>query len=259
MDGRTAGAALLVACVLGACGADSAEQGADELQLEPQRQCIFGGTEHDQVLGLSAAEENAVAHLSLHAQNAQGSSGATCSGLWIAPRFVLSAAHCVPRGASDVQVDVRFGASAACGGPVMSPLRAQRVHAHPTLDALLVELATDPRELGLTLEPVRWSSDVPELGELVVIAGFGWTESDSPGTLRFAAESVERVAAPFVDVRGENGSGACLADSGGPLFGRDAHGELVSYGLLSEGSADCQGTDRYVLTSELDAWLRSFM
>jgi hypothetical protein len=219
--------------------------------------CITGGAPRPSSLVLAAAELNALADLAVTSGGETLSARASCSAVLVGDEWLLTAAHCT-RDPASTRVTARFGPRAACGDDGRRAVASAEVYTHAQLDLMLVRLAEAPARVGIDVAPIRPQPDEAlRPGEIVELAGFGRTEDSLPGQLRFVAEPVSAVAPEWIDVDGQGRSGACVADSGGPLLVRDAGGAVRSAGVLSEGSASCVGVDRYVRVRAALDWLSS--
>jgi secreted trypsin-like serine protease len=187
-----------------------------------------------------------------------GSRGNFCSGALIAPKLVLTVAHCVQPGA-EYRI-VEYGAD---NKPRLQKVARLAVHpgfnmqtmlAHrATADVALLELEAapankNPGALGAPQMPIP-------LGGKFTIAGIGVTvrgDGASGGKVRTAALVATgkpgTLQIRLVDPVGQgaqSGLGACTGDSGGPVFEKQPSGPVIT-GVISwstgpNGSAGCGG------------------
>jgi secreted trypsin-like serine protease len=187
-----------------------------------------------------------------------GSRGNFCSGALIAPRLVLTAAHCVQPGA--VYKIVEYGADRI---PKLQDVRTLAVHPAFSMQAIMAHRASaDVALLQLEAQPQGTNAATiaaPQLpiaaGSRFTIAGIGVTirgEGKSGGIVR--AAGLVATGRPgtlqirLVDPIGQgtrDGLGACTGDSGGPVFEDQLAGAVVigviSWSTGPNGAAGCGG------------------
>lgn len=187
-----------------------------------------------------------------------GSRGNFCTGSLIAPRLVLTVAHCVQPGADYKIVD-----RGADGQPQLLNVRSVAIHPNFNMQAMQAHRATaDVALLQLEIPP-KGKSTLPvgapalpiQVGSRFVIAGIGVTvrgDGKSGGAIRVAALVATgqpgtlqiRLVDPVTNgVR--DGIGACTGDSGGPVLEDRPNGSalvgLISWSTGPNGSAGCGG------------------
>lgn len=200
-----------------------------------------------------------------------GSRGNFCSGALIAPDIVLTAAHCVPAGATYKIV---------VPGETPRLIDVRRTATHPQFNAQGMEAHRASADIALlqTAEPLARARSIAQTatpltpiqpGNRYTVAGIGVTvrgdgktggvvrsaklvASGKPGTLQI------RLVDPATN-NASAGLGACTGDSGGPVF-EDQNGRAVIVGVISwstapNNAAGCGGLTGTTPLSLYRAWI----
>ena len=187
-----------------------------------------------------------------------GSRGNFCTGAVIAPKIVLTAAHCVQPGA-DYKI-VEYGADKQ---PSLQDVKSVAIHPAFKMQAMLAHRATADVALLQLGSPANGKAastlgmpNIPILvGSRFTIAGIGVTvrgDGKSGGTIRVAGlvaigkpGTLQIRLVDPVNQGTRDGLGACTGDSGGPVFEDKQTGPaivgVVSWSTGPNGSAGCGG------------------
>ncbi|MEM9452928.1 MAG: trypsin-like serine protease [Myxococcota bacterium] len=155
--------------------------------------------------------------------------GGGCTGTLVHPRVISTAQHC------GVPGSVTFGEAAGSGGPSVDVVTCV---GEGSDDAMLCELA---EEVPLAVTPVLFGCELDgymQVGQEVVIAGFGQTSFGMGGGTKLWAPQVISAVEPGRTIIGNAGDGTspCPGDSGGPVFVQVADGSWRVFGTVLGGT-----------------------
>lgn len=184
--------------------------------------------------------------------------GGLCTGTLVAPRIVLTAAHCVgdaiEAGFTDFgQVNFGDGRGAWIASIDIIDMTMHRFYKPPaflTNDIALVRLAS-PAPSSIDPLPISTTNlTEDDVGLQLRVVGFGNTDGSNGGS---GAGEKNQLVVPLLEVSGghiglgDRISNTCQGDSGGPTFAKFDGVEHV-IGVTSFGSNECRATSQMTRT-----------
>lgn len=172
----------------------------------------------------------------------QTPTGGLCSGTLIAPKIVLTAAHCVDDPGKNKTL-ILFGTKTSSADDVIEVVKT---HIHPSwIDAKTslgkgVDIAILELESASTVAPAALNGTGLKstyAGTSVTLVGFGRDDVGASGTKRAVTAKVTAVRDREFS-HGKTGTSTCSGDSGGPTFSTIS-GKVL--GVHSYGSKDADG------------------
>jgi secreted trypsin-like serine protease len=174
---------------------------------------VLGASASTSILnGAECATGNSAVVL-LNMRDRDGFGVGACTGTLIAPRAILTAAHCI---SGDVAlVRVWLGSGDEMVAQSFTPHPAYRGTGASTVDVAIVIM---PNDVARTPVPLLLGRDA-RVGETAVIAGWGRDQNNVSATLRAGATSLTAAGPTLLETQfAATISSVCSGDSGGPIF-----------------------------------------
>lgn len=194
------------------------------------------------------------------------SAGGTCTGTLVAPKWVLTAAHCVSgKSATSVKFTV--------GGKTYT---SDAIRIHPAFNPAAFSLGNDIALVHLVaavpgITPATLAATAPKVKQVVIIVGFGLTgtgatgQTTGAGTKRYGQQVIDFVLAGQILWMFDKGETSSIAqgDSGGPAFAKGTTSIVGVASGMSVGTGGKLGIwGTYAFETRVDvhrAWLVNTM
>lgn len=190
----------------------------------------------------------------LNMQDAIGNAG-SCSGTVIAPRTILTAAHCLDGGVRSVVV---WRGETPPDLITTSSFRAHPGYSATNVTALDVGVVFVDRDLGRPIVPLLFNRE-PQPSETAVVAGWGQDSQQQSGILRAGSTTLSRVEETILRTQfSTTVGGICQGDSGGPILLSEG-GVWAIAGIISATSASTCNTGEHFYAKVRNAAIQSFI
>lgn len=249
-SGQTRSVRWIVGGGLWALGGVAFAAEPSALQTNPDVQTIVGGEEvepgaYPEVVGLLAQST-------------------LCSGVAVAPRLILTAAHCTRNLDPNTTIIIRIGDTLDEG----TGFRSDSFGSHPDFEP--VGTGSDLFDYGYVVTnrelpgpyaiPITTQEEwdlAMQWEHAVTVVGFGADEEETSGIKRqvtVAINGFSELGEEFY--AGGGGKDSCVGDSGGAVFVELPDGARRLIGLVSRGSGTCGSRGVYAVPHRGLCWVR---
>jgi hypothetical protein len=177
----------------------------------------------------------------LNMKDSSGAQAGACSGTVIAPRAILTAAHCLQSPAASVQVFLGTGPQQTASSFAAHP--SWRESSPSQFDVGVVLM---PADIGRSPKPLLFSRDA-RAGETAVISGWGKDSgSGTAATLRAGTATIVAVTSLTLQTTSTTtASSVCQGDSGGPIFVQEGDTWAIAGVISANSTLACSFGDNF--------------
>lgn len=176
----------------------------------------------------------------LNMKDATGAPNGSCTGTVIAPRAILTAAHCL--GSATASVNVFLGTGPQQPTATFAPHPNYRESNSTAYDVGVVLM---PADIGREAVPLLLSRDA-RVGETAILIGWGKDATGVTSTLRAGSATITAVTALTLQTTyTTTASSVCQGDSGGPIMLQEGDRWAVAGVISANSTLACSFGDNF--------------